>query len=122
MRIAMPDWDGFISPVLDTATRFLVIDLERESVARTETVVLVMGDAVQRVLQMMALRIDMLICCSVSHALEAAIASHGVRVIRHICGPVDAVLESYMVGGMIPQCFIMPGCRVSGRMWEHLPE
>jgi len=122
MRIAIPEWDGYVSPVLDAAGRLLVIDPGREGEARPDAVILAKGDAVQRALQLVALRIDMLICCSISHALEAALVSRGVRVVRHICGPVDAVVTAYRSGGIIPQNLIMPGCQVPGRTWEQPSE
>ena len=63
-----------------------------------------------------------MICCTITHALEAAIASRGVMVIRHICGLVEEVIDAFTAGGMIPQDFIMPGCLKRNREWEPPPE
>ncbi|OGP22926.1 MAG: hypothetical protein A2X90_00920 [Deltaproteobacteria bacterium GWA2_65_63] len=122
MRVAIPDWDGHVSPVLDNANRCLLIEIEDGSVIGRETVVLAEGSPSSRALQLVKLRVDVLICCTITHALEAAIASHGVRVIRHICGSVKEVIDAFTVGGMIPQGFIMPGCLRRHREWEPPPE
>ena len=34
-----------------------------------------------------------------------------IKVIHHICGPVDAVLEAYVAGRLTEDTFVMPDCR-----------
>lgn len=104
--------------MLDKAGRIRLADLREGEVLARDTVVLAAGDPTSRALQLAKLDIDVLICCSVSHALEAALVSRGVRVVRHICGPVDEVVNACLSGGVIPQNLIMPGCRNRKRDWE----
>ncbi len=118
MRIAVPDWEGNVSPVLDKAGRIRLADMGEGGVVARETVVLLAGAPTSRALQLAKLGVDVLICCSVSHALEAVLVSRGVRVVRHICGPVDEVVNACLSGGVIPQKLIMPGCRERNREWE----
>jgi len=122
MRIAIPEWDGYVSPVLDAAGRLLLVDLAWDGQKRSETVALTKGDLTQRALHLTELRIEVLICCSISHAMEAAVASRGIRVVRHICGPVEEILGAFLDGGMISQSLIMPGCQQGNREWEPPPE
>jgi len=44
------------------------------------------------------LGVEVLICRSVSKILESALISQGIRVIPHICGRVEDVLEAYIEG------------------------
>jgi predicted Fe-Mo cluster-binding NifX family protein len=118
MRIAVPDWEGYVSPVLDKAGRIRLAEMREEAILAWDTVVLGAGDPTSRALQLAKLDVDVLICCSVSHALEAALVSRGVRVVRHICGPVTEVVNACLSGGVIPKNLIMPGCRERNREWE----
>jgi len=118
MRIAIPEWDGYVSPVTDAAGRLLLVDLAWDGQKRSKTVALIKGDLAQRAAHLAELRIEVLICCSISHTMEAAVASRGIRVVRHICGPVEEILGAFLNGGMIPRSLIMPGCQRSNREWE----
>ena len=122
MRIAIPEWDGYVSPVTDAAGRLLLVDLAGDGQRRSKTVALAKGNLTQRVAHLAELRIEVLICCSISHAMEAAVASRGIRVVRHICGPVEEILGAFLTGGVIPQSLIMPGCQRDNREWEPQPE
>lgn len=117
MRIAIPEWDGYVSPVLDTARRMLLIELDRGAEVRREAVILMEAGPSQRAAQLSNLRVDAVICCSISHALEASIVSQGVNIVRHICGPVEEAITAFAAGGMIPQSLIMPGCLQRKRKW-----
>src|SRR3990172_13136030 len=105
MRVAIPDWDGHVSPVLDNANRCLLIEIEDGSVIGRETVVLAEGSPSSRALQLVKLRVDVLICCTITHALEAAIASPGGVGILHIFGWVYVVDFFFFVGGLVVLTF-----------------
>jgi predicted Fe-Mo cluster-binding NifX family protein len=95
----------------------LLIDQDRGAEVRRETVILTEAGPSQWTAQLVILRVDVLICCSVSHALEASVASQGVKIVRHICGPVEEAITAFAAGGMIPQSLVMPGCSQRKRKW-----
>jgi len=111
MRIAIPQWQGRVSPVFDVAGNLLLIDVDNGEESRREQHRLLGGDPLARVAELLALRPEILICGAISKPVEARLASAGVRVIGFICGPVDEVLGAFLGGELSKQAFIMPGCQ-----------
>jgi predicted Fe-Mo cluster-binding NifX family protein len=111
MKIAIPIWEGRVSPVMDTAQQLLVVEVrdgrERsrtlESMPRLHPVHLVrfIGD----------LGIDLVICGSVSRQLEWLLELSGTKVIPWIRGNVDKILTAYASGDLQDGSFSLPGCR-----------
>jgi hypothetical protein len=81
MRVAIPFFDGRISPVFDTARRLLLVDIEGgREVWRTEQIVEEpeLGPRARRVAELGA---DVLICGAISWPLEVMLLSARVEVI-----------------------------------------
>lgn len=111
MLLAVPVHQDRISPVLDVARHFLLIELERgRELRRSE---LRLDDASEPIVRARAL-LDrcpqLLICGAVSRSFEAALASSGVQVISNTCGPVDEVIAAFLSGRLTEEAFLMPGC------------
>ena len=114
MRIAMPIWEGRVSPVFDTATVLLVVehDGRQEVGRRTET----LGGlpALRRVGRLVELGVQALVCGAISRPLLSMISGRGIQVLPFISGNVEDVLTAYVSGGLgIAKCparFRMPGC------------
>lgn len=111
MRIAMPIWEGKISPVLDTASRLLVVEYDdRGEIARFE--VYLEGDAPPgKWLRLHGMGIRTLICGAVSQSLLRTIDASGITVIPEIAGRAEEVIEAYARGRLNHSRFLMPGCR-----------
>ncbi len=110
MRVAIPFFDGGISPVFDAARRLLLVDIEDgREVWRTEQLVEEpeLWPRARRVVEFGA---DVLICGAISRPLEAMLLSAGVEVIPQTCGPVEDVLKAFISGRLTEQAFVMPGC------------
>jgi predicted Fe-Mo cluster-binding NifX family protein len=111
MRIAIPQWQGRISPVFDVAVSLLLIDVENgREIGRTEKH-LPGADSLNRTPEFLNCRPDVLICGGISAPLEARLAASGVKVIGFTCGMIDEVLMAYMSGKLGSETFAMPGCR-----------
>jgi predicted Fe-Mo cluster-binding NifX family protein len=111
MKIAIPHWQGRLSPVFDVCGRLLVVETDgRQEIGRGD-VAITGVDPLDRVLQLSALGIDVLICGAISRYLEAAVAAAGIRVLAEVCGPVEAVLAGFLDRGRTASCHRMPGCR-----------
>jgi len=105
MTVAMPIFEGRISPVLDVAARLLVIrDRQRSEV------ILANADPLKLARQVVELKIDHLICGAISSPLKLALTQSGVKVTSEICGPVETVLEAFLNGNLMEGKFLMPGC------------
>jgi len=111
MRIALPVWGNKVSPVLDTASRLLVVDtFDRKKVSRTETVLEEL-DISRRCLRIGKLNVDVLICGAVSRAFDGLLKASGVRTLQGISGEIEDVLEAFFNGNLYQSRFLMPGCR-----------
>jgi predicted Fe-Mo cluster-binding NifX family protein len=130
MRIALPVWDGRVSPVFDTAGTLLVVDVE--GARETMRSGLPLGEAgiPERARRMADLGAAVLICGAISREMMSALASQGIRVLPFIRGNVDEVIGAYLSGALcersFPPRFCMPGCRRGrgrfGRRGPHFRE
>ncbi|MGI6459856.1 MAG: NifB/NifX family molybdenum-iron cluster-binding protein [Candidatus Hydrogenedentales bacterium] len=118
MKVAIPEWQGRISPVFDVAATLVVTDLTADGqAAEQHSIRLFRNDLHGRVMEMAGLGIDVLVCGAISWPLEMALSNAGIEVIPHTCGEVQSVLESYMTSRLNPNTFLMPGC--CGRRRRH---
>ncbi|MBN1772360.1 MAG: NifB/NifX family molybdenum-iron cluster-binding protein [Deltaproteobacteria bacterium] len=115
MWIAIPVADDRISPVLDVARRFLVVELSGTDERSRREVVVEEAGLVARARRIAGLGCEVLVCGAVSRPLESLLASAGVRVVPNTCGSVDEVLAALRAGGVPEDRFLMPGCRGPGR-------
>jgi predicted Fe-Mo cluster-binding NifX family protein len=111
VTVAIPSWHRRVSPVLDTATRLLVVRCcHGRETGRRE--VLLGPLAVEAFARAVAdLDVDVLLCGALSEGLWRALEQHGVRVRPHLCGEVEAVLRAFGCGQLGRDEFRMPGCR-----------
>jgi predicted Fe-Mo cluster-binding NifX family protein len=110
MRIAIPIWQGRISPVFDVAGQLLLVELaDGREVARQEHV-LRDTTAEERASLLAELGVKTLICAGVSQPLETGLNDRGIRVIAAICGNVEEVLAAFVAKHLGEERFAMPGC------------
>lgn len=110
MRIAIPHWQGRVSPVFDVAGNLLLVEVvDAQEVGRRD-VALSVADPTLRARQVAELPADVLVCGAISWPLELALQSAGVKVISQICGQVEEVMQSFLAGTLEDGAFLMPGC------------
>lgn len=56
------------------------------------------------------LGVDLLICGMISQTQQTALASAGIRIIPHICGPMEEVIAAFLDGRIENGALLMPGC------------
>jgi predicted Fe-Mo cluster-binding NifX family protein len=110
MRVAIPQWQGRVSPVFDVAANLLLIEIDHRREIGRQEIALTTTDPTRRARQVAQLPADVLICGAISWPLELALRSSGVRVIPQICGQVDEVVRSFLLGDLAKDAFRMPGC------------
>jgi len=109
MRIVLPVWQGRISPVLDTARHFLLVDCEGAGeVSRAERTIGA-DPLAARVESLARLGGDVVICGAVSRPLASLLAARGVRLCPWTAGYVDEVVSAYLSGSLDRPRFRMPG-------------
>ncbi len=109
MKVAIPVWEGKVSPVLDTASRLLVLQVEdmREQ-SRFETY-LDEQDLPRRCVRIKGLGVNLLICGAVSEHFNRMLVASGINVIPWISGSAEEVLNAYLQGNLSDGRFLMPG-------------
>ena len=110
MTITIPQWKGRISPVLDVASKILLVEVDGQRELQRQEKTLVPTTPWARAQAIRQLGAEVLICGAVSRQLEAALRSAGIQVICNICGPVDVVLSAFREGRLDENVFMMPGC------------
>jgi predicted Fe-Mo cluster-binding NifX family protein len=110
MKVAVPVWQGRVSPVFDVAGQLLVVELtEGVEVLRHEHS-LPSAEPEQRANHLTELQVDTLICGAISQALEALVSESGISVHGRICGNVNDVLKAFSAGTLGETQYTMPGC------------
>lgn len=110
MRIAIPHWQGRVSPVFDVSDSLYLIDTEDGWEKHRENVLLASRDPFGRAREISSLGIDVLLCGALSRVLETALIGAGVQVVGFICGDLEDVVMAFICGGCADTRFLMPGC------------
>jgi predicted Fe-Mo cluster-binding NifX family protein len=110
MRVAIPEWEGRVSPVFDTASRVLLLQIEdgREA-ERREAQFLGMPPPL-RVQRLVDLKVEVLICGAISRPLSAMCISAGISIIPWVSGPTVDVVKAFLAGALPNPDYTMPGC------------
>ena len=109
--VAIPSWQQRVSPVLDTATRLLVVTCRDGREASRHEVLLGPLPPEEFARSVVELRVNLLLCGALSLDLRHALEEQGVRVWPHLCGAVNEVLQAFGCGRLNRPKFRMPGCR-----------
>ncbi len=110
MKVAIPIWDGRISPLMDTACSLLIADIDEGQVVSKETVGIPRMDIPNQVSFFTDHHIDILICGAISHQLERMLAASGIKPYPWVRGQVDEVIAAYCNGVLQNGNFFLPGC------------
>jgi predicted Fe-Mo cluster-binding NifX family protein len=109
MKIAMPVWEDKISPVLDTASRLLVVEVKPGwDISRFE-IYMDERDLSRRCLRMQGLGVDTLICGAVTRHFSEMLKASGIEIIPGISGQPDDVLHACFEGRLAHSKYLMPG-------------
>jgi predicted Fe-Mo cluster-binding NifX family protein len=112
MRIAISIWEDKISPLLDTASKLLIIENKTQKESSRYEVHLLKQDISKKCRFMQSLHIDVLICGAVSRQFSEMLKASGIEVISGISGPARDVLETYQQGQPLHSKFFMPGLQI----------
>ena len=111
MKVAVPVWNEWVSPVFDVARHLRVFNLVGRKPAEITTVNVKKGAAANAVIELGS---DVLICSAIAPSTESMLRLAGVEVISDICGPPERIAEAYAAGDSTLAAFRAPGPRESG--------
>jgi predicted Fe-Mo cluster-binding NifX family protein len=110
MRVAIPLWQGRVSPVFDEARRILLVDVSKDKEQHRQEESLIARNPFERAQLLPKLGVDLLICGMISQTQRTALASAGINVIPHICGCMEEVIAAFLDGRIENGALLMPGC------------
>ncbi len=110
MRIAIPVWDDKISPVLDTASKLLIVEVEDKAESSRFEIFMDEHEITRRCLRIRGMNVDLLICGAVSQPFFRLLTAAGIHIVRDISGHPEDVLNAYLNNKVLPPEFSMPGC------------
>ena len=110
MKIAIPTWNGRVSPVFDTASRLLVVEVGEEGECSRFETDISEHFLPSKSMRLTGLEIDTLICGAISRPLAYMITTAGIKLVPWISGQVEDILQAFLKGTLFDMQFIMPGC------------
>jgi predicted Fe-Mo cluster-binding NifX family protein len=96
MRVAIPVSDGRVERVFDSATALMVVDLRNGNRGNYFETPLRIRSMRNRAREIAAMRVDVLLCHEISHALESLITAYGIEVRSQNPGMVDEVIQAFV--------------------------
>jgi len=124
MKLMVPTLRNRISPVLDVARHFLLVDTEGDGKTKHREFLIESTEITAKAKKIVDMGTQVLICGAISWPLEALLVSAGVQVIPNTCGIVEEVIKVFLSGEFTEQAFLMPGCcgKRRRRQNRHLQE
>jgi len=110
MKMAIPEWQGRVSPVFDVARHLMIFESENGQARMSGEIDCEAVDPSLRVARLAESGATVLICGAISRPLEMAVTAAGIQVIAHTCGDVQDVAEAYANGQLTLATYCMPGC------------
>lgn len=111
-RVGIPVFEARISPVLDTCTRVLIIDLEQKRETGRREIFLDGLSLAERFSILKNLKVSCVICGGISEIFHNMLNGHRIGVIAGRAGTVEQVLQAYLGGRLDQPCFLMPGYKI----------
>ena len=110
MKVAIPIWNGRVSPVMDTACRLLVVKFADGREVSRETWDIPQVIIPYRVSFLADRGIDVLICGAISYQFEQMLAISGIKPMPWFGGDVDEIIAAYASGALQNDNYRLPGC------------
>ena len=110
MKIAIPYFQGRISPVFDAASHFYLIEVKNDKEFSRKNFDFIGNEIFTKAQMLSKLGVDVLICGAISKVQENILRNNGIRLLTFICGDVEEVLEAFIQKRLTAGVFQMPGC------------
>ena len=114
-RIAIPVFESRVSPVLDSCTRMMMVDIDDSGELCRSEIVLEKLSLVERLDLLSRWGIERIICAGVSDTMCKYIASKNIELISGIAGEIEKIINAYICNRLNNDCFLMPGKKGQSR-------
>ena len=109
MKLAVTIWENRISPVADSATEVLVLDIEGQHILRRQHECFEDESLFHRARKLADLRVKTFICGAISNFYGGLVEGYGIRLIPFVHGQVDDVLNAFVNESLLNPRFVMAG-------------
>ena len=113
-RIAIPIFKSRISPVLDSCTRILIVDIEENRVIEREEIYVEEFSRSERVKILQRSHVSTVVCGGISHILHNMLHRAKISLITGIAGEAQEVVAAFAAERLHEPRFHMPGYREPG--------
>lgn len=108
-RTAVPIFMGRVSPVLDTCTQLLLLELDGRQETTRKTVPMKGSSIFERAGEIQKLGVQAIICGAVSDSFYNLLREADIDLVCGITGDIDEVIDAYRDGRLEQPQFRMPG-------------
>ena len=108
-KIAIPIFKSRVSPVLDSCTRILIVDIEQNRETERSELYMDEFSLSERVNILQKTHVTTIICGGISDVLHNMLKNLPISVIIGIAGEVEEVVSAYVAGRLNERRFYMPG-------------
>jgi predicted Fe-Mo cluster-binding NifX family protein len=109
MKLAIPIWNGRVSPVFDAAQRILVVDNSGGGETSRREHQLSEAHLPLRVRRLEDMGVDVLICGAISNQVAALVEAAGIKIIPWVSGEVEDVIGAFQREDLESPRYFMPG-------------
>lgn len=114
MKTAFAYWENRIAPVFDTARQIHIVEAGSGKIIGEAQQQLPEAPAVHKVLRLVELDIETLVCGAISRSLQGMVVAYGIQVIAFVAGDLQGIIQAWLQGNFRRDAFAMPGCRGRG--------
>jgi predicted Fe-Mo cluster-binding NifX family protein len=114
-KVAIPIWDERVSPVLDTAARLLILDLNDGEELKREIISVPHEHFLAKTRYITELQVDTVLCGALSKPMHRMLIQRGIKVFPWVTGEIEDVIRAYLQGNLTTDRFIFPGRRCRRR-------
>jgi predicted Fe-Mo cluster-binding NifX family protein len=109
MKIAIPEFNGRVSPTLDFCRHLLLVDICGDELSEMITLDFSEMESSRRVLFLKKLGVDTLLCGGISRSLAEDIRGSGIKVVPWVSGEIWEVISAYLMDKLPDPKLTSPG-------------
>ena len=113
VRIAIPIFRSRVSPVFDSCTRVLLVDIEHSKEIERSEIYLDQLSITERAAILQKLKVKTIICSGISDVLYHMLQSAKIHLTTGIAGEIDQIVAAYLSKKLNEPRFHMPGFKNS---------
>lgn len=108
-RVAIPIFRKKVSPVFDSCTRVLLVDIENNREVDRKEIYLDSLSLTERLTLLLKSGVSVVICGGISNVMENMVVGKKIDLFSNITGEIGYVLKAYLTNELDRSQFQLPG-------------